>query len=289
MIVWNKKRYGISTKNIVMDAIQILQSDLLDLIFENRNKDYGAYALRRNYQRRILLSLLITGLIATSVFLGARLLKTGGATETLMNIREVVVERFRPQPKLPDLEPPAAKPVQPQVQTTRLTGFDIKPDEQVMETEVPPINEVARVDVIDREGLREDGVISVPDVVKGNGILMAPQITDDEQTIFYAVEIQASVDGKLWKRWLQNQLMIYIENAVAEGMEAGVYTVQVKFLVEIDGSIRDVRALNDPGFGLAQGAEEVIRKGPLWRAGEQNGRKVRSYHTQPINFVIAEN
>lgn len=272
-----------------MDAIQILQSDLLDLIFENRNKDYGAYALRRNYQRRILLSLLITGLIATSVFLGARLLKTGGATETLMNIREVVVERFRPQPKLPDLEPPAAKPVQPQVQTTRLTGFDIKPDEQVVETEVPPINEVARVDVIDREGLREDGVISVPDVVKGNGVLMAPQITDDEQTIFYAVEIQAGVDAKLWKRWLQNQLMIYIENAVASGMEPGIYTVQVKFLVEIDGSIRDVRALNDPGFGLAQGAEEVIRKGPLWSPGEQNGRKVRSYHTQPISFVIAEN
>ena len=51
-----------------MDAIQILQSDLLDLIFENRNKDYGAYALRRDYQQRVLISLLITGLLATSIF-----------------------------------------------------------------------------------------------------------------------------------------------------------------------------------------------------------------------------
>ena len=273
-----------------MDAIQILQSDLLDLIFENRNKDYGAYALRRDYQQRVLISLSITGLLATSIFFGAHFLKASGAEETFMNIREVVVEHFSEQPKLPELKPPVTKPAEPQVKTSRLTGFDVKPDEQVTATEVPPISEVARVDVIDRDGLDDNGVImNLPDVDKGSGVLMAPKKTDDERTIFTAVEIQARVDGKLWKRWLQNQLMIYIENAVAAGMEPGIYTVQVKFLVEIDGSITNVRALNDPGFGLAQGAEEVIRKGPFWRAGEQNGRKVRSYHTQPISFVIAEN
>jgi protein TonB len=71
-------------------------------------------------------------------------------------------------------------------------------------------------------------------------------------------------------------------------MKAGTYVVNVRFLVEKDGSINDVHALNDPGYGLAKAAEKVLKTGPRWSPGEQNGRKVRSYHTQPITFVIQQ-
>jgi protein TonB len=71
-------------------------------------------------------------------------------------------------------------------------------------------------------------------------------------------------------------------------MKPGTYIVQVKFLVEKDGSISDVHALNDPGYGLAKAAEKVLRTSPRWSPGEQNGRKVRSYHTQPITFMIQQ-
>jgi protein TonB len=87
---------------------------------------------------------------------------------------------------------------------------------------------------------------------------------------------------------LESQLQRYIEDAASQGMNPGQYTVQVRFLVERDGSITDVKALNEPGYGLAKGAEEVVRRGPKWSPGEQNGRKVRSYHTQPITFVVSE-
>ena len=69
-------------------------------------------------------------------------------------------------------------------------------------------------------------------------------------------------------------------------MKAGTYTVNVRFLVEKDGSISDVVALNDPGYGLAKAAEKVVKTGPKWTPGQQGGKTVRSYHTQPINFVI---
>jgi protein TonB len=62
----------------------------------------------------------------------------------------------------------------------------------------------------------------------------------------------------------------------------------VRFLVERDGSIENVKALNDPGYGLARGAEQVVKSGPKWKPGIQNGNKVRSYHTQPIAFVIMD-
>jgi periplasmic protein TonB len=96
------------------------------------------------------------------------------------------------------------------------------------------------------------------------------------------------VDVKQWRRHLESQLQRYIEDAASQGMNPGQYTVQVRFLVEKDGSITDVKSLNDPGYGLGKGAEDVVKRGPRWSPGEQNGRKVRSYHTQPITFVVSE-
>ena len=69
-------------------------------------------------------------------------------------------------------------------------------------------------------------------------------------------------------------------------MKDGMYTAQVRFFIEKDGSINDVQALNDPGFGSARAAEKVIKSGPKWKPGIQEGKVVRSCHTQPITFVI---
>lgn len=102
------------------------------------------------------------------------------------------------------------------------------------------------------------------------------------------VEIQARVNTSQWRRHLERHLARYIEDAAYAGMPPGRYTVMVRFLVEKDGRIGRVTALNKPGYGLARGAEEVVKTGPRWLAAEQNGRKVRSYHTQPITFVIME-
>ena len=100
--------------------------------------------------------------------------------------------------------------------------------------------------------------------------------------------MDASVDRLQWRRHLETKLLPVIERAAKAGMKAGQYTVNVRFLVEKDGSISNVAALNDPGYGLAYGAVNVVRTGPKWIPGEQNGRKVRSYHTQPITFVISD-
>lgn len=107
-----------------------------------------------------------------------------------------------------------------------------------------------------------------------------------EEKVFEKVEIEASVNIAQWRRHLENQLVRYIEDAASSGMAPGNYTVNVRFLVELDGNVVDIRALNDPGYGLAQGAVELVKRGPKWTPGEQNGRKVRSYHTQPITFQI---
>lgn len=113
-------------------------------------------------------------------------------------------------------------------------------------------------------------------------------IADTTTMIFTKIDVEASVDRQQWIDHLTKNLQSPIEKAVRKGMKAGTYTVQVRFLVEKDGSISDVFALNDPGYGLAKAAVKVLKTGPKWKAGEQNGQKVRSYHTQPITFVIQE-
>jgi protein TonB len=109
-----------------------------------------------------------------------------------------------------------------------------------------------------------------------------------DTAVFQNAEIEASVDANQWIDHLRNNLQHPIEKAAKKGMKAGTYAVQVKFLVEKDGSINDVQALNDPGYGLAKAAIKVIRTGPKWSPGSISGKIVRSYHTQPITFVIQE-
>lgn len=111
---------------------------------------------------------------------------------------------------------------------------------------------------------------------------------DGQEPIFEKVDVEASVDAKEWILHLQKTLQAPIEKAAKKGMKAGTYTVNVRFLVEKDGSINLVRAENNPGYGLAKAAEKALRTGPKWKPGEQNGKKVRSYHLQPITFVIQE-
>jgi periplasmic protein TonB len=107
-----------------------------------------------------------------------------------------------------------------------------------------------------------------------------------DTAIFQKVEVEASVDREAWVDHLRQNLQRPLEKAANKGMKPGIYIVQVKFLVERDGSIADVQALNDPGYGLAKAAENVIKTGPRWQPGTQNGKIVRSYHTQPITFEI---
>lgn len=292
-----------------MEAKKILETDWLDLLFENRNKEYGAYALRKNYSKRIFTAVGIVLLIAAASF-SATLINFGGEKAVLddVEVRDVVVQNIEeikppppPPPKKEETPPPPPKapekpmPAPPKVQTTQFTPPVIKRDEEVKQQDLPPVREVTKVDVVtSKEGVKDEGIVSNLPPVKsgtpaGTGVVEAPPTPkEDPNKIFEKVEIEARVNMAQWRRHLENQLQRPIENAAADGMKPGKYTVNVRFLVEKDGSISDVKALNDPGYGLARSAVDVVKRGPKWTPGEQNGQKVRSYHTQPITFVISD-
>ena len=273
------------------DPAKILKTDFLDLLFEGRNKSYGAYELRKTYNRRITLALLITGGLLVAMFLSSFLAKQFKDTYPKLEIKEVQLEDIKQEeekkPEPPPPPPPKQEP--PKVEMTKFTPPEIVKDEQVKKEDIPPEMEKledTKISVISQEGIKDEN-LAAPPVDEGKAVVEAPK-AEPEDKIFEKVEIEAKVDVGSWRRHLERNLQRYIEDAAAKGMAPGTYTVQVKFLVERDGSITDVRALNDPGYGLGKGAEEVVRKGPKWSPGIQNGKEVRSYHTQPITFVIQE-
>lgn len=275
-----------------MEANKILQSDLLDLVFEGRNKDYGAYELRKKYNRRILLALGITAAIAFAAILASVVAKElNKGKDNQVKVSEVVIQNVQQQDEQkppPPPPPPPKTPPPPKVEMAKFTPPVIKKDEEVKQEEIPPVEKLedTKIDVVNQEGIKDQNIATPPPVDEGKKVVEEPK--EDPNQIFTKVEIEASVDQKQWIRHLQTQLQRYIEDAASNGMEPGTYTVQVKFLVEKDGSITDVQSLNDPGYGLGKAAVDVVRKGPRWNPGIQNGKQVRSYHTQPITFVVQE-
>lgn len=274
-----------------MEANKILQADILDLVFEGRNKDYGAYELRKKYNKRIMIAFLITIAIAVIAILYSVLAKQFGGKNNEVRVQDVVLQSVKEpdeQKPPPPPPPPPKTPPPPKVEMAKFTPPVIKKDEEVKKEEIPPVEKLedTKIDVQNQEGIKDQNIATPPPVDEGKKVVEEPKV--DENQVFTKVEIEASVDPKQWMRHLQTNLQRYIEDAASAGMEPGTYTVQVKFLVERDGSITDVQALNDPGFGLAKGAVDVVKKGPRWSPGIQNGKQVRSYHTQPITFVIQE-
>ena len=95
-----------------MEANKILSADILDLVFEDRNKDYGAYELRKTYNRRIIKALVITASIAVLALLGSILAsKLKSSNDNKLKIKEVTMQDIKQEEDKP--EPPPPPPPKP--------------------------------------------------------------------------------------------------------------------------------------------------------------------------------
>ncbi len=115
-----------------------------------------------------------------------------------------------------------------------------------------------------------------------------PTVPDTTDRIFTMVEQEAEFPGglKAWQNYISKNLKGDVP--VNYGATAGFYRVLIRFVVNKDGRISDVKVQKDPGFGTAQEAVRVIEKGPNWIPARQNGKNVKAYHLQPITFVVAK-
>ena len=118
--------------------------------------------------------------------------------------------------------------------------------------------------------------------------LVIPKKEEDYDKVFTVVQIPAEFPGGLpaWAKYLERNLNRDLP--VDNGAPPGKYTVVVSFIVAKDGSISDVVAENDPGYGTKNEAVRVITRGPKWKPAVQNGRNVIYRHKQSITFMVSE-
>ena len=267
-----------------MDTNKILSSNLLDLLFEGRNKAYGAYDLRITYPQRIKKSLLITASIALLAFTGsvlARNLKPSKTPKSKLG-SEVTIQDLKDDKKPEPI--PEKKPEPVQVKTEKL-AVKIVPDEKA--TDPPPdVDDIkdAKIDVFKQDGDPYDSKVVPKDIDDGKGIIDAKK-DDEPDEPFTKVEIDAKFSGD-WEKFLKRNLNP--EVPVNNGATAGRYTVVIQFVVDKEGNVSDIQPITNIGFGMEQEAVRVLKKAAKWEPAIQAGMKVKAYRRQQITFEVVE-
>lgn len=275
-----------------MEISKILTADVLDIIFEGRNKSYGAYDLRKTYKRRLLLS--ISGMLSVLLlFIGGYVFANMGkkeliASDIIIPVNELkLIEPEKPVEPPPIKEPPPMK----QIETKQFTQFLVTKDENVKPEEVPPANEDledVKIGTQNVDGAKDDGLTAPPNPDDGKGVVaIEKKPEEDYSKVFAKVEIESKYPGgdPAWARFLNRNLANnYPQDAVDNGIQG---KVEIMFIVDSTGNVSNVQAVSGPQE-LYEAAIRVIKKSGKWEPAIQNGRHVHSYKRQPIVFKLAD-
>lgn len=269
-----------------MQTNQILSAPLLDIIFDGRNKDYGAYELRKTYNRRITKAMVVTGIVTVLAFGGVVLANSVKKKDEVFHFTSVTTLQKIPDEKPPEKIPEPERPREPEppIQTVQYTEPVITEN-----PETPPPTQqqidVSLVDTVTRSGGIDDRAPdpSIHDIGGNTGIL--DDKVKKETGPAERVDIDAKFDGN-WKRFLETNLNG--EVPVNNSAPAGRYSVVIRFVVDVDGSMSEITALTAHGYGLEQEAIRVIKKSKKWEPAFLNGVHVKAYKKQVIVFDVVE-
>ncbi len=265
--------------------------DMLDIIFQNRNKAYGAYQLRRDYNKYLMRAFGFGMLFLFLLFMLPRLVSAVSSALAEKPV-EVEIEMSAP-PDLtneppPPPPPPPPTPPPPTRTTVQFVPPIIKKDEEVVEEEPKKVIE-------ELEEVKAD--IGKSDV-KGND--EAPPEDFDNPSELAVVEAPKPVEDKVYETFdiqkmpsfpggeaeLQKFLRDNI-NYPAIARENNIQgTAALSFVVGKDGTISNVTILKDPGGGCGKEAVRVVNSMPKWAPGEANGNPVKVKFTLPVRFRL---
>ncbi|HQZ50822.1 MAG: energy transducer TonB [Chitinophagaceae bacterium] len=272
-----------------MQTNKILSAPLIDLIFDGRNKEYGAYYLRKTYEQRIKKSLLVTFSVVALIIGGTALAGNSKKSDPVYKISGGVdLIDLPPDEKIP--EPPPKQETPPpeevQVKQEKLVEMEIVEDDKVIEP--PPSQDalaIAKIGDTKLDGILDDK-IAKPEIKEGiaKGILEVKRNTEPEQP-YTTVQVEAQFIGD-WIKFLKRNLDP--ETPTRNDAPVGRYTVVVQFVVDKEGVVSDIKALTNHGYGLEAEAVRVLKKAPKWKPAIQNGYEVKAYRKQLITFDVLE-
>lgn len=277
-----------------MSKIDLIDNNWVELVFEGKNKSYGAYNLRKKTGKRNLWSIIILVLM---IFAIAGIVALKGAIDSYMSSRvtvdqdvelsslaqkkEAKVERKEPV-KVEMEKQEVVEKVKSSVKFTAPVikeDKDVNPADELKSQDELAANKTA-IGAFDVKGNDE----AEGEVLKAKQEIAQPEPVEEETKVFDVVEQMPQFPGG------PSALFEYLSKnikypAVAE--ENGVQgRVICTFVVERDGSITDVKVVKSVDPSLDKEAQRVIKAMPHWIPGKQNGSAVRVKYTVPVQFKL---
>ena len=270
---------------MLISKFDLYKSEWLELVFDNRNKAYGAYELRQHNSRTMLtaMGIAIVGISVPLIIIGALFKPLVIPVQPLVRvipISTIVVEHPHVAPHHPrtHVSPPPAQ-----------TSPANTPRLYVPVATPPPVTVQPSTRVDPTPGELGPVTTGIDPGVKG-GTGKTPITTegggggDGGNAPFTTVERMPEPYGgaAAWSKFLNKNLK-YHDMAVDGRVQGKVW---VSFIVEKDGHLSNIVVEHGPGFGTNEEAIRVLKMAPAWKPGIQNGQPVRVRYTLPINFRI---
>ena len=269
-----------------MEPLTILRADPLDLLFENRNKAYGAYPLRKYYAERLMISL---GIVISFVLILAFIYLRFRNVAIIRNspfIQEIMLRSYDPVTPVKPLDPPA-KPAAPKPPATKAFLTPVIVSDPPQGTVLASLEELNTHAI----GLHTVPGESGPDQAPSNGngqatIAKATDSAERSPEILETAEQMPEFPGgpEALKRFLQKNLHMP-ENNLETGTRVKVI---VRFVVDFDGRVRNVEITQAADEMFNREVTRVILKMPEWKPGKQHNRNVAVYFSLPVHFVTEE-
>lgn len=269
-------------KHTIMEKTTLLQADYLDIIFDNRNKSYGGYELRKHYNRRLakagaFIALGLGALISFSF------INVDHAAKPVINVTPLTpkdiditpIQKVIPKPPREALPPPPAHVKTKIFNDPIIDPTDHLPEDKQMTqnkdlTDAHPGSRTA-------EGTDSLGDGIIPVVTTGPGIVKLPEPAKPREWVQQMPQFNGDMGAYISAR------LKYPDAARNAGMEG---TVLIKFVVNEDGNVSDAVVVRGVGGGCDQEALSMVNSMPKWKPGRQNGTPVKVFFTLPIKFVL---
>ena len=279
-----------------MSKIDLYDPKWVDMVFAGKNKEYGAYQLRKGTSKRNITALLIlliaAGLIGGALAYKVHMQKLDEERQAYME--QLELSKLQEQAKKEKKEEPIIKAkIEPKKvveqvrETQKFTAPEIKKDELVNEEnqvkDQADLDEKVAVGTKDQEGTKDR-----TDVAIRNDIAVNTNESEEKKEVankvFDVVEQMPSFPGgnEALMKFLQENVK-YPVVAQENGVQGRVV---VSFVVERDGSITDVKVVRSVDPSLDKEATRVVKSMPRWIPGKQNGAAVRVKYNVPVSFRL---
>ncbi|WP_162053622.1 energy transducer TonB [Pontibacter pamirensis] len=274
-----------------MDSNLAAKASLDDIVFEGRNKAYGAYLLRRLYNNHITKAAIIATvlfLLFISIPLIARIIE--GEEEEVVVERIVTEVDLAPPPPIDEATPPPPPPPPPDLPpppppvraTVKYTPPVVKRDEEVQEEE-----EIPDVEVLEEVDAGIETIEGDPDApmdlgeIDGTSDVVAEVV--EEKPYTYVEQMPTFPGG-------ETEMLRYLGKNIrypAAAQRAGIEGIVVlSFVVSRTGEISEIEVIKKLGGGTDEEAVRVVKSMPKWTPGKQNGRTVPVRYTLPVRYTI---